>query len=551
MDTSPQALLNLFDSLKTDASGMASLWEECSRMTITRKLQALTAAVNRTADARMTFSPLDAAILNGCAVRAVKTHAAGCVAWITPRNQRWYKFEPQAEFGIDAIRDWLAACTEIHQLYLSASNFDTKVHELYMDRAVIGTTVMSCEQGKRQALNFRVFDPGSFIIQDDDEGYADMFFRERPMSNRAAMAKWGDKAPAQVQANVSQKPQELRYYVQSIYPRSDEDRQRGGSKGMAYEECWIDRQNALKIDESGFNEIPFFANRYLRWSEFSPWGASPTMEALAEIRGVNYLDLLNTTLAEVTVNPRIIMPQGFAGVPDLRAGGITIGGRTQRENPQEWLTGGRFDIGNDIILRKENNIREYYHAPLFEQFREIEKQITAAEVNAREAEKVSNFSPAFTQLTTELIDPMLQRSFLILMRANLLPQPPKEAFYQDAGGTWRIAFPKVVHTSRMAMAIEAMRQNGLANWLGMAMPLAQIGIPVMDILNPDAAFRDIGRGSSLPPSYFNTQEQVEATRDMRAKAAMAAQQQQQLMEMMQSKPIAEAGVKAATGEEAA
>ncbi|MFK5284110.1 hypothetical protein ACI3PL_31475, partial [Lacticaseibacillus paracasei] len=63
------------------------------------------------------------------------------------------------------------------------------------------------------------------------------------------------------------------------------------------------------------------------------------MRALAEIRGVNYLEMLMATLAEVSVNPRMIMPQGFQGVPDLRAGGITFGGMTRDTFPQEWMTG--------------------------------------------------------------------------------------------------------------------------------------------------------------------------------------------------------------------
>lgn len=552
MNTDPQSLINLYDSQRADSSGMFGIWDECNRMTLTRKVQTLSASISRTAHANDTFTPLDAAIVNSAAVNALDVHASGCVSWITPSDGRWFKYEPQTAFRTDPVISWLADCTDITLMYLGASNFYTLAHEVYIDRAVTGTVPMICESGKRGPLNFRVFDPGSYIIQDDEEGYTDMLFRERSMTNRAAFEKWGDKCPDEVKTQKDAKPQALRSYIHVVYPRSDEDRTgQQGQKAMPFGECWIDRATKTKLSETGFNEIPFFANRYLRWSEYSPWGVSPAMQALAEIRGVNYLDLLSTTLAEVTVNPRVILPMGFSGVPDLRAGGITIGGRTQKENPQEWLTGGRFDIGENIVLRKEAVIREIFHAPLFEQFREIEKQITAAEVHAREAERVARFSPAFTRLTTELLNPLLERVFMLLLRAGLLPPIPQEAVYMDAGGTPRIAFPQVVHTSRMALAIQSLRQGALNNWLAMAMPLAQVGDPVLDNLDSDVAFRDIGIGSGMPPAYLKSAERVAATRDARAKAQMAQQQQMMALELAKSKPIAEAGVKALTGQQAA
>jgi hypothetical protein len=54
------------------------------------------------------------------------------------------------------------------------------------------------------------------------------------------------------------------------------------------------------------------------------------------------------------------------------------------------MTGGRFDVGLAIIERKERAIGEIFHRSLFEQFSMIERQITAREVVAREAEVAAN-----------------------------------------------------------------------------------------------------------------------------------------------------------------
>ena len=145
---------------------------------------------------------------------------------------------------------------------------------------------------------------------------------------------------------------------------------------MPWASCYIHIDSKLKIEEGGFEELPMFVSRYFRWTEQSPYGASPAMLALSEIRGVNYLELLMATLGEVTVNPRVLVPEGMESVPDLRAGGITImpmGG----ERPSEWMTGGQFNVGLELIKRKEYAIQEAFHFSLFQQFQQIERQITA------------------------------------------------------------------------------------------------------------------------------------------------------------------------------
>ncbi len=53
---------------------------------------------------------------------------------------------------------------------------------------------------------------------------------------------------------------------------------------------------------------------------------------------------------------------------------------------------GQCNIGLELIKRKEYAIQEAFHFSLFQQFQQIEQQITAQEVRAREAEKLARFS---------------------------------------------------------------------------------------------------------------------------------------------------------------
>jgi hypothetical protein len=252
-------------------------------------------------------------------------------------------------------------------------------------------------------------------------------------------------------------------------------------------------------------------------------------------------------MAEGTVNPRMIVPQGFTGVPDLRAGGITMGGLTRETWPMEWMTGGKLDWGIAFLDRKENAINNIFHRPLFDQFAQIERQITAAEVHAREAEKVARFSPAFHQLTTELINPCLERVFMLLYRQGRFPAPPMEALYRDAAGILRLAFPQTVQTSRMALAMQAMRRQSVLNMIGVWTPYVEVtqDPSVFDNLDKDEAFRTLALGDGTPKDFLNDPDVVEQTRLARAQAQQAAQQAEMAQAALKSTPLVEAGIEAA------
>lgn len=538
MDLSAKGICDLNDRLRADASSMVSLWHECGKMCLTRKVQSLLSSSSST--------PSDDAprrenmLLNTVAVEAAKTNAAGCLSWITPSDTPWFVWKPVPQLaGNDAVESWLSTCTEIAQTYLSASNFYNRVHELFLDRVTFGTGVLTVRAGKTKPLIFETHDVGSFVLQENDEGDVTMMLREREFTAMQAKERF-QTVPPKIEDDLAQnKPNAKHIFIHAIIPQPDREAR------MPFLSVWIHRESKTEVLRSGFEELPFFATRYLKWAESNPYGCSPAMEALAEIRGVNYLEELMATLAEVTVTPRVILPQGYNGVPDLRAGGITMGGMDQATFPKEWMTGGKFDVGINLMERKEKMIEALFHKPLFDMFSSLEREITAYEARAREAEKLARFSPAFTQLTTELINPVLERVFMLLWRSNKLPKPPQEAIMRNSIGQPVLMFPQVVQTSRMALAMQALKKSAFATMLELWTPMAEIKPEVFDNLDADRVFRDLLRGDGAPEPWTRPEEEVQEIR----RARELAQQQQQQMEMLaqaaKSKPLVEAGLNAA------
>ncbi len=545
MDTTPQALIDLNQRYRNDVSPMLGIWEECGRMCLTRKVSALNVAVSRSTTYDQ-YTP-DTRLLNSVAVEANEVLAAGCMSWIMPSDTPWFMWKPShGQEGNDAVEEWLQHCTFTALEAMSASNFYSRAHEVLQDRSTFGTACLWAEAGKRNALNFKAWDVGTFVIAENDEGEVDTVFREIEYTARQASEMF-DVLPPTLTAHLAREPNTKHRFLRAIFPRDRKDQgQDGGPKAMPFASVVIHLESRMVVSEGGFQEMPAFVTRYLKWSESSAYGVSPAMRALAEIRGVNYLEMLMSTLAEVTVNPRIILPQGLQGVPDLRAGGITIGGLSRDSFPQEWMTGGNFDIGLKLIERKEKAINDAFHRDLFEMFAQRNGQMNIPHVQALEAEKLARFSPAFSLLTTEFINPVLERVFMILFRTGRLPAPPKEALVPNALGQPMLLYPRVAQTSRMALAMNSLKQSAFSTMMTLFQPLQAAGMPVLDNLDTDRAYRDIARGIGLPPDYLVDADTVKQLRQSRAQAQQA-QQQQEMMQQAVKNPEVVKQVAAAAG----
>jgi hypothetical protein len=548
MDTTPDGLLRLNAELRSQAQAMLPLWEECGRMTVTRKVQSLIRSSTRSASlpGGDFFSPQDMRLLNTSAANSNRLLSGGIMSWAFPADQPWYAYKPQPQqTGIDALETWLAHCSEIAHFYLSASNFYSRTHERTIDDCTFGTGAMTAEAGRRGPLNFKTYDAGSYVVHEDADGMVDMVFRERSFSALQARDEFGgDALPATVQQDLqANKGTNRHIFLHCVYQRELKDvRPDKGPTGMPVASVWIHMQSKQVVRTRGFDSMPNVVTRHLRWSEDSPYGVSPAMEALGAIRGVNYMEMLMTMLGEVSVTPRILMPQGAPGPPDLRAGGITMKGLTSDSSPQEWAAAGRFDIGLKLIERMELAIGEMFHRPLFAMLSDRTGDLNIPHVRALEFERLSRFSPAFTQLTTEFTNPILERVFMLLFNAGKFPPPPQEALVRDAAGNLVMLYPQVVQTSRLAMAMQAARRMAVANALEIAIPLEASGHRVLDNFDSDAAFIDILRGGGAPNTFIRESDVRDQIRQKREDAQRAAEHSQMLQEAMKSKPLVEAGL---------
>jgi hypothetical protein len=185
----------------------------------------------------------------------------------------------------------------------------------------------------------------------------------------------------------------------------------------------------------------------------------------------------------------------------------------------------------DLLERKENYIRRAFHTQLFEAVSPIDREMTATEILARQREQVGQISPAFTLLTTEFLNPLLEAVFMRLVISGRLGDAPPDAIAQTPSGN-QILFPSTIQTSRLAFAVDSLNSEALLSTVTEMGPLISAQPDLLDNLDLDQAMREIGRGRGVPTEWIRDPDMVAEIRSARGQA----QQQQQMMELAAKQP---------------
>jgi len=521
-DEKAEHLIGRYDNLKGDRGTWDTLWQHIADYIQPRKSQITTKKTEG-------VDGYTDDLYNLTAIRANQILASGQMDYLF--TGKWFSFEPSVELEADDVaKAWYRQCTDVTMRELSRSNWNLEIHEMLLDRGAFGTAAILCEEGRAgRLLAFHKFDVGTFVISEDHEGNVDTLMREFELTARQAKQKFGEQnlGPIVRKACMDEQQMDKKFkFIHGIYPREEGtyDPQKVDGVNRPIASCYVSRDDRMVVKEDGYFEAPLAASRFLKWGD-SVYGYSPSIEALPTIRQVNSLEKNWDALTEIKAFPRILIPDGMEGDVDLRAGGITtFDPNAANALPREWGTIGDDRTLGQRVQTKDQAIREAYHVDLFMMLQQIERQMTAYEVQQRLAEKVTAFSPTFYRLQTEVTNPLLMRIFSVLFRAGKFPPPPQSVMVVSPDGkSQALAVPEVTLTSKLAMAIKAAENNSFIQMMQIIAPIAQIQPDVMDNFDLDKASRGIGRNLAIPVDWERSAEDRDAMREQRAQAAQQAQ----------------------------
>lgn len=508
MDT--KSVLAVYSSLKAQRIPWESWWDSLRKHVLPRREGYETSPVQSETSFRL---------YDTTAVEACQKLAGGHMSYITPSNEIWFKWSSPESEANDEAESWYNKCSEIANRELSASNFYTEIHECFLDRVAFGTGSLYGASTRDGRLLFKHIECGQFACAENDEGTVDTYFREFLLSpyqaaSQFGIEKLGDTAKKIIRDGKNIHEPRLRF-LHAVRPRQKRNRRKENSLNMPFESLYISMEDAHLVEEGGYREFPYLVTRFLKWGT-TPYGISPARLVYPDIHQAQFLNRILDMLGEVAAYPRILELASQIGEVDLRAGGRTVitPEAASLGLPREWATQGRYDVGMDRLKQKQDAIRRAFFIPMLEIWSDTKRQLTAAEVYARENERVLSFSPSFTLFVSDL-QPMMERIFAQLFRMGKFPKPPR-CVIKTQNKEEVVFSPGITYQSRIAQVMRRIQNEGIMRTVQKVAELHQLAPELSDHLDFDQAFRTSVRMDGAPECILRSVRDVSKIRAERA-----------------------------------
>tara|TARA_R100000664_G_scaffold15166_1_gene23608 strand:+ start:4470 stop:6065 length:1596 start_codon:yes stop_codon:yes gene_type:complete len=465
-------------------------------------------------------------IFDGTALQSVDLLSSSLHGMLTSGASAWFHLTMKdEELGRDEeVQRWLEDSSQRMMRAFTMSNFETEVHEMYVDLVVFGTGCMFVEM-ENNTLRFSTRHVSEFYVAEDQYGIVDTVFRKYELSARQAVQRFGiDNVGTFIQRTFKTKPDEEVTILHAVMPRKDRDPSKKDNKNMPFASMYICMETKMIIAESGFQELPYVVPRFLK-ATGEVMGRSPAMVALPDVKMLNLMSKTIIQAAQKMIDPPLLVPDdGFLLPIRTQPGGLNFYRSGSRDTITPLNTGANIPIG----LQMEEQRRQAIRAAFFvdQLLSGTTPNMTATEVIQRQEERMRVIGPVLGRLMNEMLRPLIDRAFALMLRAEMLSIPPEVLQGVDVD---------IEYVSPLARAQKSSSVNGVIRALEILMPLAQ-SLPVGDHINPDGLVNYLTESLGVPKKVLKPQSAIDEEREERA-----AMQQMQMDRQMEQEDVATVG----------
>jgi len=471
---------------------------------------------------------LDKDIYDTTARIANQIMAAGFQGNLTNPATRWFRLRLQNSLLNEPreVRAWLEQAQDIMFDVFAGSNFNEQIFECYIDLGSAGTSVLYEVEDPKDIIRFRCIHVNEISIGEDEKERVIETYRQYSLTVMQAHLKWGDKAGKNVADKIKAKKWDDNIqFLHSIHPRFERTAGSQTSNNLPWASVQMELESQHIVDEGGFHENPMMCTRFYKVSG-DPYGYSPGTIMLPDIKMLQSITKTIIRAAQKMTDPPLVLPHdGFLLPLNTMPAGINyrLSGNAQ-DKIESLQTGGNIPVGREEQLDLRQAINKAYFVDLFNTLAD-RRNMTATEVVERVQEKSLMLGPVLGRLQSEMLDPIIERTFNILMRNGQIPPPPESLADEEI---------TIEYVSPLANAQKGARVTALTNILGLAGQIAGVVPEVIDKIDTDRAIDQAADIFGVSPSLIRDEEQVLAIRQGRAEAEAQAQKQQQIAEAGQT-----------------
>jgi hypothetical protein len=471
-------------------------------------------------------------LFDSTAITANNLLAASLQGTLTSPSLQWFNIKLRnPEFNKNReVQLWLEDSARRMYNVFNETNFNTEVHELYLDMTSIGTGCIFIEEGKKgfqnSKLHFNTLHIAEFYIKENIDGYIDTVYRKYKLSARQAIQEFGlENIGEKILQAAEDKPDKMFNFIHAVEPLQDYERALGKAKTkLPFHSCHVCVEDKMITRVSGYEEMPYLVPRWAK-ATGEIYGRSPSYNALPDIKTLNKaVEIGLKAWAKAIDPPLLVQDDGVIGKVRMTPGGITVIRNDAAIKPLQ--------IGSNwqITDMKENQLRTAIRQAYYSDQLQLQEgpQMTATEVQVRYELMQRLLGPTLGRFQSEFLNPLIERVFGIMFRANAFLPAPQIISGQNIDVEF---IGPLARSQRMeeATAVERLYE--------LAMQLAQADPAVLDIINSDVAIRMRAELLGVPKTVLRGPDevaQIRQTREQIAAQQMQAEQAQQMANAMQS-----------------
>jgi len=469
--------------------------------------------------------------INNTSRLSVRTLQSGMMSGISSPARPWFRLS-SGESDLDdvtAVKTWLHQVQQLMYKVFAQSNLYNSLHQLYGELGVFGTAAMGIFQDFENVIWCRPYTVGSYMIGLNAQNISDTFYREYEISVGQCIKQFGEEnVSITVQQQWAKGNSEAWVkVVHAIEPNDDRDGASPLARDKAWRSAYYESNKGSKgavnsnkfLRQSGFDDFAIVTPRWDVTAEDVYATDCPGITSLGDTKALQLAERRKYQALDKLVNPPLQGPSALKN--KINNGTVGPNEIIWHEQNGKGLTSIYGNYRPDINVIKEeinsveNRIQRSFYEDLFLMLAQTDRrQITAREVAEKHEEKLLMLGPVLERLHTELLDPLIDRTFNILQQNGVLPLPPPELQNRELN---------VEYVSVLAQAQRLVSLGAVDRLVQFSGELSTIWPEARHKVNATRAVDEYAESLGVDPSLVNSDDQAAAMAQAEAEQLAQAQ----------------------------
>lgn len=514
MKLNAEQIISRQEKLKSDRGIWETHWQEIADYVLPRKANFTRTVVP---GEKRGIELYDNTAMVSCDLLASALHGT-----LSNSSTMWFELAAGREDvnNNENVREYLQELGRRVHRVLNTSNFQSEVHEYYLDLCSFGTGVMTVERAEDTLVRFSVKHLGEIYVLENAYGGIEEVYRCfmwtasqiveefcKDLDTQEDKQGVEDRVGREVAAAFYKNEQTKFELIHCVY-RDTFDRQ----NPMPYSSTYCLKAHKKIVSEGRFRRFPYLVSR---WTKISGevYGRSPAMNALPEAKTLNMMAKTMIKGAQKVVDPPVQVPDdGFVRPLRTYAGGVNYYRAGSKDRAEPIFNDSRIDFGFEALRERQMRVQQAFYIDRLNLA--MNDRMTTVEVNQRIQEQMRFLGPVLGRQEPEFLRPLIDRVLDIMIEADggsgeVIGFAPPELQEVDLD---------VRYSSPIARAQRMQEAAALQSAIQASIPAIQLDQSSADVIDAEMIVRENFAIYGAPQKVMRKRKEIEAIRDDRALA---------------------------------